>query len=315
MIPLLQRISDSYDICIQNSTDAPRQFVAETYIIHTENQRFFCKVISKPLFLHQVEKSLPVTMVLSHVGFNEMAKPILTKNNMPFVINDGSLIALFEYVDAPQSYEYDAFTFGKLIAKLHNKTEEVIEHVKEEISTDDFQFEFAKQVFDHLKKIAIKETNNQLEKRLALLISNSIEKIKSYLDTFQRVTSALSSSSTPFVLTHGDAPGNILVKSPTDLCIVDWDGLQLAPAERDLVFMADHLEFLRGYHELRPQYVEHENARKHAILSRFFHDLQEYVEEIQKDHSHDHREKNLIAFEKYLSEETGWIHPFLRTTI
>jgi spectinomycin phosphotransferase len=52
------------------------------------------------------------------------------------------------------------------------------------------------------------------------------------------------------VLCHGDIhPANLLVDDEGRLAVLDWDGLMLAPKERDLIFAAVHqrARFFEGY--------------------------------------------------------------------
>ncbi len=53
-------------------------------------------------------------------------------------------------------------------------------------------------------------------------------------DTLGRVAEALKA---PVVITHGDAsPGNIILDRNNKLHLIDWDGIRLGPAEKELVF-------------------------------------------------------------------------------
>jgi spectinomycin phosphotransferase len=69
-------------------------------------------------------------------------------------------------------------------------------------------------------------------------------------DRAQRLGRAVAAARPRPVLCHGDLhTANLLVDHRDRLAVVDWDGLLLAPRERDLMFVADEewTRFLEGH--------------------------------------------------------------------
>jgi ribosomal protein S18 acetylase RimI-like enzyme len=112
------------------------------------------------------------------------------------------------------------------------------------------------------------------------------------------------------VFTHGDAPGNVLVKSPDDIYIIDWDELSLAPPERDM-WMIDHLpEFMDGYKSILPEFFLDSDMRNFCVLKYYFQRNMHYFFEILKETATSkERLKQVEKFDYELKE--GWMKPKL----
>jgi spectinomycin phosphotransferase len=70
------------------------------------------------------------------------------------------------------------------------------------------------------------------------------------VDRAERLGRVVAAARPELVLCHADLHlANLLVDEDGRLAVVDWDGLQLAPRERDLLFVAGHerARFLEGY--------------------------------------------------------------------
>jgi hypothetical protein len=163
---LKELIQENYGLTIVAAKDAPRQFVAETYIIETqEGETNFCKIITKPLFIPHVTESLPVLDRLREAGFRRAAYPVQTSNGELYVLAEGTLIILFDNIDAPQNYEYDLQAFGKLIAELHSVKLET-----GELPTEKFSFKYPGRLEQALSEITDNEVKDDIEGELQKLI-------------------------------------------------------------------------------------------------------------------------------------------------
>jgi thiamine kinase-like enzyme len=85
------------------------------------------------------------------------------------------------------------------------------------------------------------------------------------------------------VLSHGDIPGNVMIRSHDDLTVIDWDELILAPVERDIWMTRHHDDFRKGYATSRPTpistricvlfiYISITSAQWHIFLADIFSD-------------------------------------------
>lgn len=74
-------------------------------------------------------------------------------------------------------------------------------------------------------------------------LDQSEETIKKLLEMHTTLADTYQKNPPKLVLTHGDITGlNMLVKG-NELKLVDWDGVMLAPAERDINFLLDNPHF------------------------------------------------------------------------
>jgi len=95
-------LSENFDISIRSIKNAPRQFVAKTYVIEANSgEKYFCKVIDKSLFIPSMIKSLPVLQNIHQLGFERINYPLLTKLGGLYVMHNSALVVLFNYIDAP----------------------------------------------------------------------------------------------------------------------------------------------------------------------------------------------------------------------
>jgi len=308
---LTNLIRDNWGFVVSSITDAPRQFVAKTYFVNTDHGKFFCKVIDKKLFIPAVIKSLPTLKEIHYLGLDRINFPIPTVTNELSAIHDGSLIVLFNYIDAPQSYDYDNAELGKLLAEIHKLSQKV----KAETQNETFMFKHADIFEERLASLAQLESIDVAEQSASKLLQRSYDDLITLYKIFQNLALTCQKKSWQMVLTHGDAPGNILVKSPDDFYIVDWDDILLAPAERDLWFLIDKDDFLEGYKLGRKDFVVNEVAAQYYLLSRYFNDLVEYWAEIFGESGEAHKASNFNEMKRELFEEDGWLYPQVKKFI
>jgi len=308
---LTNLIRDNWGFVVSSITDAPRQFVAKTYFVNTDHGKFFCKVIDKKLFIPAVIKSLPTLKEIHCLGLDRINFPIPTVTNELFAIHDGSLVVLFNYIDAPQSYDYDNAELGKLLAEIHKLSQKV----KAETQNETFMFKHADIFEERLASLAQLESIDVDEQSASKLLQRSYDDLITLYKIFQNLALTCQKKSWQMVLTHGDAPGNILVKSPDDFYIVDWDDILLAPAERDLWFLIDKDDFLEGYKLGRKDFVVNEVAAQYYLLSRYFNDLVEYWAEIFGESGEAHKASNFNEMKRELFEEDGWLYPQVKKFI
>ncbi|MCB9813178.1 MAG: phosphotransferase [Pseudomonadales bacterium] len=308
---LKQLIKLNYGFSVSSITDAPRQFVAETYFIETDRGKFFCKVIDKQLFIPGVIRSLPILKKLHTLGQNRINYPLTTLHNNLFVMDNGSLLVLFNYIEAPQSYDYDNFLFGKLLGEIHLLSEQLNLDTPKET----FHFKHADIFENRLSDLVELESPNITEQAASTLLRKSQDTLLQFYKIFQNLSSTCQKKNWQMLLTHGDAPGNILVKSPTDFYIVDWDDILFAPAERDLWFLLDKKDFMQGYQSVRKDYKVNELSAQYYLFSRYFNDLIEYWAEIFGEFSESHKKSNFEQMKKELFEDEGWLYPLIKQFI
>jgi len=300
-----------WNLQIVSLSDAPRQFVAKTFFVKTESKTYFCKVIDKPLFIEGVVNSLPALANIHNIGYDRINFPISTRNGDLFVKANETLIVLFNFIDAPQNYDYDNAVLGKTIAEIHKLSPQITTPIKHE----QFEFKHANMFTKKLDQLSSEVGRDEIVTDLHKLMKANYSKIVSAYKKFQLVAKGCLNAELESVITHGDAPGNVLVKSPDDIFIVDWDDILFAPAERDLWFMADEQDFMSGYLNEIPGYMPNQIVLDYYLLNRYFNDLVEYWAEILGDFDEEHRKSNFKQLNKELFREDGWLHPMVEKSL
>ena len=300
-------ITDKYGFNIRQITDAPRQFVAETYIIETvDNTKYFCKIITKPLFIQPVIQSLPVLRQLHQSGLDRINYPLPTTSDELYVYSNETLVVIFNYIDALQSYEYNFYAFGALIAQMHNikLNENVV------VPKENFKYQYQGKFENELSQILSYVGDDEINKALKTVIEKYVLEIRDDYTKFLKLSDEIKLQNWNFVITHGDPGGNVLVKSPTDLYLIDWDNILLSCPERDTWFFQNEPEFIKGYQSIFPNYKVNQKLSHYFTYKRYFEDLIEYFAEITGDHSLEHRKKNLDGLKNDCFE--GWLRPAIR---
>jgi len=302
-----QFIEQEYGITITNCVDAPRQFVATTYILTiSSGEKYFCKIVDKPLFIPHLIESLPILKQLHQQGFDRINYPIATKKGNLYLRQNNLLIVLFNYINALQNYDYDLFTFGQLIASLHQTTSQIDLVMPKE----DFHYQYEGIFENQLNQLLTNQSNDQILISLQTLLKKYQTELKHDYDNFMKLSRKFQQSDLKMVITHGDPGGNTLVKTPTDLYLIDGDDILLSPQERDIWFFADHPDFLKGYQSIFPNYQINQELYHYFAYKRYFQDLVEYFAEISGRGTKEHRQKNLQGLEHNCFE--GWLRPAIR---
>lgn len=273
---LIMTIAEQYNIDIVKVTPGPRQFVATTYILEDEKgDHFFCKIIDKPILIPGIIDTLPAVEEMRKLGIDKICFPIRGLKGLYFFL-DNTLIVLFNYIHAERALDYDAYELGKQIATIHAITPKMaITPPKEEFIFP--HYESYMELFEqNLVTVSVDPVIQELKKTLKVYEAE----IRQYIDELHIVCSECIKTDAHFVITHGDLATNILVKTPKDIAIIDWDEMRLAPRERDLWMKDDEPEFLAGYKSIIPEFTVNQRYRRFYILQYYFERMHFYFNEV-----------------------------------
>jgi hypothetical protein len=300
----LDAITTRYGLPDARVDAAPRQFVAETYTIRAGDNSYFCKIIDRAIWIPKVIASLPALDAIHAAGFDRANYPIKTLDGALYIMVDDALIVLYNTINAVQSYDFDPEAFGKLVGEIHELTPQINVEMPRERFALKHQHTFEVQFEELLNSTSgdpiMQGLRDVLRRREAL--------IRRHYAALQRLIDQCRHAAFEMVITHGDAGGNVMMKAPTDLYIMDWDEILLAPAERDLWVHDQNPAFMAGYRQARPHYQTNILARDYCICSQHFDYMAYYLPEITGALSDAYRREKLGEFSDYFD---GWIKPFL----
>lgn len=303
-----QKISQNYGVEIAEIKQAPRQFVAETWFITTtEGKEYFVKIVDKSLFIPEIIQSLPALAELHEKGMDRINWPIPTVSGEFYIqVNNDpqKIIILFNKIDAVQSYDYSEKALGRLLAQIQKLTPQITAEIPEET----YKYEYKQQFESQFSQILAGETKgDEILEKLQQILKTYKPRIDMQYKMLRNLTQEMKKLDLPKVITHGDAGGNTLVKGYEDIYIIDWDGLLLAPAERD-AWIPEPI-YLDGYREILPKFTLHPTAIAFYTLMYYFRSMAQYFAEIISNKPQADRSKNLDAFEYDFLE--GWIVKYL----
>ncbi len=306
MNELQQFLEKHYPLEVRSIDPAPRQFVAETFIAATiDGQRFFVKRFPPGRLPRHALESLPVLHALSDAGLTQINVPLVTRSGKLYARHGDAAIVVFNYIDAPQTFDYDMRALGTLLARLHQQRE----HIPIPISPEAFRPPYAAEWHASLEQAAIAPTHDTIVDGLQRVLDEYAAELREDWAAFERVAEQCRAANLRYVITHGDAPGNVLKDVQNNIFLVDWDEILLAPAERDTWFLLDDSTFMAGYRGMIPDYIPSDPAYRFYLLNRYFEDWLGFVKEILADGSDEHRAWNLRQLRK---DCLGWLRPLVR---
>lgn len=292
-------IAQHYKLDIQSAIPGPRQKMARTYILDVKDgARLFCKLIDKPGLIPLVRAGLPILDELHKTGAKRIAYPIPSDEGLSLSV-EGTLILLFNYIAAPQSYDYSLHAFGRLMADIHMTGRSISGQGECELDPEPTLQKAEKGCADAHKNA-----------QLADVLRRHEETIRLYARKFQDLAPICRETPKRLTVTHGDAPGNVLMRAPEDLYLIDWDEIEVSPPERDHWIMDHFPEYLEGYKSVDPGFEIDPDLRAYYILKYFFRSLNFYFDEIYADRMSAHEKQDWIRdLEDNLI--SGWMRPKL----
>jgi spectinomycin phosphotransferase len=293
-------LSGKYSINVTSINDAPRGFVAETYYATDKSgTKYFIKVIdAKSRHKEDILASLPV--------LTEMHQREITDINYPLKAIDGSLFyadkkiifLVFNYVEGTWKRNYDNSKFFNALKHIHELDSSSF---RSEIKAENFEINFEDLWLNNFERL---KHDKKLQSKLGSSNTFFMMIEKDFI-LFKRVIRKCKVASFKNVITHGDAPGNVLVNTGGEISIIDWDNLLLAPIERDLWFH----RFDHTLKSVYPNYQVNELVYTYYVLKRYFEDFAEYLAEIYKpDATVEHVEKTIEDIKHDIFE---WLQPLV----
>jgi spectinomycin phosphotransferase len=302
---------------------APRGSVAETYTVRlpasagAESLRYFAKFIPISRYSANLEASLPVLVELHRLGVTKLNIPTPTLDGKLSITLEAHVFVLLSYIDGISTFEYDFAQFVAGLAHVHSVTPQVQSPIKREgfgIAVKDDLFARLNQVWTRSMRGEIQADTQSLLLQYRAELLNDFARLEQLATAFARNADALD-----MVITHGDAPRNVIEAPDETLYLIDWDDLLLAPRERDLWFhlgkvggeyYADSETLLKVYRQTFPDYQINWHAYDYYLLLRYFEDLEFLILNIIAEDSTDETRRSNF---RWLRESAfGWLRVLVR---
>lgn len=278
-------------------------FYAFTIIAET-NKKLFLKIYPKDQFLVPIHPSIES---LENMGntlnrfrneFDIQKISYCTpQNSGRYCFETEKLIFIvFEHIEGIHpSYSPNQLAADKLaeiFIQLHHVPTGKFPYLEKE----NFNIEYAlglSQWINHQVKI---KDALYADSMLSLLDSHK-EQLKASLSNLIKLKDHYSKQQIPFVITHGDAHHYNVMQTNVDLWLVDWDGLKIAPIERDL-WHYENAPLIEYYCKQAPNYKIDRDLCRYYQLQRFFEDSRYYLEQVlfAKNFTKEQSEQDVLSF-------------------
>lgn len=209
-----------YGIYAHSITPAKRGFYGETWRLKTENHNYFVKLNYSNAHKQIYERSFPVMEHLRNNGIDFISQVIKTKSGKLSSTFDGAVLGVFNWIngDNIETDETKAPEY-QMLAKIYTVPFNGLS-----IRSEDFSGNSSNRFFNQWNSLDNNTIRSVFEKN-CIKLDHRAARLKYFADLCRGDTNG-------FVLTHGDAGGNMILDGDK-YYIVDWDDPIFSPPERD----------------------------------------------------------------------------------
>ncbi len=188
------------------------------------------------------------------------------------------IFIIFEYVEGfHPEYSPNQLNSDKL-AEIFTHLHSVPPSKFPDLDRENFDIQFALGIAPWIyQQITIINTKNA-DVMLAVLHKEKGKLIHA-LENLQNWQDIYSKKVMNYVITHGDPHHYNVLQTPLDLWLVDWDGIKIAPIERDLWFYED-MPLFDIYSKLNNNYKIDIQLCHFYRLQRFLEDIHYYLNQV-----------------------------------
>lgn len=211
---------------------------AWVYRVDTEGDTFFLKL--KKGALHQA--SLFVPHFLRDSGISQIVAPIANKHGILWTcLNPSFNVILYPFIEGKTGMEAGLsdkqwIEFGSILQQIHSTR--LTPELSQIIQRETFIPQWAKRVREIDAQIEHGNFQHPTEIELTQFWHSKRAEILNIVERTLEIGRKLQKQSLEFVVCHSDIhTANVLVDAESNLYIVDWDEVRLAPKERDLMFI------------------------------------------------------------------------------
>ena len=252
---LLEYLRTAYSLPLQSITFFPEGEDSYGYIVCSKTgKKYFAKASTSVSSI-----SLHVASLLRHrCDIRGVVAPLETQDDMLSIPWQNFNVSLFPFIDGRS--RWDLWKVGKdftdvelrqtaaLLATIHDATDSVDLDC---LPIAKYDLPLRNELYGVLEA-AKKETSseNKYQKQLLEALATHRSAILQTLDRYDDLGRSATALQALFVITHGDpTPGNLIIDAENRLHIIDWDGVSLGPAEKDLcAFTGERFDVvLEGY--------------------------------------------------------------------
>ncbi|MFH1801454.1 MAG: phosphotransferase [archaeon] len=235
-----------------------------SYIIKTRNKKYYCKVYNKFPIAYASIRKIKITMdflfcINKRFGFQNAPLPVKNKHRNVISKFKGHPVVLYNYINGRNLRKLskeDYKKLGRILANLHLINKKHFPKIKNEKIDLEWEKRILKSIKELKKGRFHKDSNCGVLKKVILGNEGIFLKGISFLE--KRVK-YIHKKRKNYIISHNDLHWGNLMKGDDRIFLLDWDGLELALPEKDLMF------FLKGLKMNNTFWKEYISHRKHKI--------------------------------------------------
>lgn len=308
MHTLVAHLTAHYALDIADIQPAARGLVAETFVVtEHDGQRWFVKCCDNPLFKAHVVQSALAHAALADCVPHLINTPRRTTSGQGVSRLANTTVAVSTFIHAPLNEQYDTAAFGRIIGLIHQATPHVQVPMPQ---IRDFEHDA---LFRHLWKQTLDGHQQAWQRELSQQLAPYGALVAHQYRTLQQLAQHPQRHDPhPWVITHGDAGGNVIGHDDAHLKIIDWDYVGLAHPERDLwVFQYDE-RFWQGYQDVTGVQARSQYHLQCAAYRQYFDYMVYILSEIFRQQAHEALRVAHIDNLLSLFDERNWIQVHLK---
>jgi len=263
-------IEENYPLRPTAITPAKRGYYGETWRIECDEGCYFAKLVYGYHTARYQESFAVIEHLCAH-GIDSISRIVKTRAGALYTNFDGGILGLFVWIegenredDGTKPREY------RMLATIYT-----VDPSGLSIPREDFSARAADKFFGQWARVT--------DAAILALLESKRDEIEQSARRLRHFSQRCAGDESGFVITHGDAGGNVLVHE-NEYHIVDWDIPLLAPPERDAWFLM-HLPWaMREFQKALRQNGIHYTLRPERLAYYCYHMYFYYLNEILDTH-------------------------------
>ena len=243
-----------------------------SYIIKTKKKKYFAKVFGKGPEYRSIRKIKIYINFLYEINkkynFNYAPFPIQNKNKNLISRFNGFPVILEKFLPGknPKNFtKLDYKILGKILGELHNISPSKFGKIRKEL----LNLRWESKILKIIKSIKDKELKYGGEIELKKILQIKEETFRNAVKFLKNNKNLITNRERNYVVVHEDIhPGNI-IKNKKELHLIDWEGVQLALPERDLMWFRKGLGLNSDFEKEYGKYRE-KNYKINKKIIKFY---------------------------------------------
>ena len=311
-------LEENYNLEIKKIKYFPLGEDGASYTVWAKEGKYFAKVYEngKDAFKsnREIKTVIEFLYELSNLyDIENVPLPKLNKNKTPLSRLDGRPIVLYDFIPGNKPSEEDLTKHYKelssLFSKIHNIPTKNFPRIKKENLSLKWEKEILK-ILNKLKKEEYKSSSHKRKlKEIILKDKDMLEKSFAFL---LKESKKVTSQEKNYVITHADLHRSNMILTKEKLYVIDWDGLELAQKEKDLIWFMRNDKLDKKFVELYESGLKKGKINKEFLkfyrIRRFTADIVFFSKKIlERDITKDEFNGAIEIIKNHLNSLKAWI--------